>query len=64
MDESILIEAVDEPRDRCCLKCKYFEARTGFCRYNPPVPVVTQTKTGSYITSVYSKVNYPQLDWC
>lgn len=56
MDENV-VEQVQ--RDKCCLRCKYFEARTGFCRFNPPTPVVTQTKTGSYITSVYSKVNYP-----
>ena len=61
MDENV-VEQVQ--RDKCCLRCKYFEVRTGFCRFNPPTPVVTQTKTGSYITSVYSKVNYPQLDWC
>lgn len=52
-------------RDKCCAKCRYFEERTCFCRYNPPVPVVTYAKNGqSFVTSVYSKINLPLLDWC
>ena len=52
-------------RERCCAKCRYFEDRTCFCRYNPPVPLVTYTKSGQpFVTSVYSKINMPALDWC
>lgn len=52
-------------REKCCAKCRYFEERTCFCRYNPPVPIVTYLKNGqSFVTSVYSKINIPQLDWC
>ena len=52
-------------REKCCAKCQYFEDRTCFCRYNPPIPVVTSTKNGqSFVTSVYSKINMPLIDWC
>jgi hypothetical protein len=52
-------------REKCCAKCKYFEERTGFCRYNPPIPVVTHRDDGSLcVTSVYSKINMPGIDWC
>lgn len=52
-------------REKCCAKCRYFEDRTCFCRYNPPIPVVTYGKNGqSFVTSVYSKINMPLIDWC
>ena len=52
-------------RDKCCIKCRYFEERTGFCRYNPPIPVVMQQKNGQpFVTSAYSKINMPMIDWC
>ena len=61
-------EIVDQStciREKCCAKCRYFEERTCFCRYNPPTPIVTYLKNGqSYVTSVYSKINMPTLDWC
>nr|DAF73102.1 MAG TPA: hypothetical protein [Caudoviricetes sp.] len=47
------------------MKCRFFEDRTSFCRFNPPTPIVTTLDDGSsHVTSVYSKVNYPLLDWC
>ena len=52
-------------REKCCAKCRYFEDRTCFCRFNPPIPVVTYGKNGqSFVTSVYSKINMPSIDWC
>ena len=52
-------------REKCCAKCRYFEDRTFFCRYNPPIPVPIQGKNGqTTVTSVYSKINIPALDWC
>ena len=52
-------------RDKCCAKCRYFEERTCFCRFNPPSPIVTYTKSGQpFVTSVYSKINMPMIDWC
>ena len=54
-----------EVREKCCAKCRYFEDRTCFCRYNPPIPVVVYGKNGqSFVTPVYSKINIPNIDWC
>ena len=65
-DEDIQTDFIDNvERDKCCAKCRYFEERTCFCRYNPPTPIVTTTKSGqSFVTSVYSKISMPALDWC
>ena len=52
-------------REKCCAKCRYFEERTGFCRYNPPIPIAVYKDDGSsFVTSVYSKINLPLIDWC
>lgn len=48
----------------CCAKCKYFESRTGFCRYNPPVPMATMCKNVQFVTAVYPKISFPQFDFC
>ena len=41
-DQMNCIESAE--REKCCAKCRYFEDRTCFCRYNPPVPLVTYGK--------------------
>ena len=65
MDDMTTNGVGDIEHDKCCAKCRYFEERTCFCRYNPPTPIVTYTKSGQpFVTSVYSKINIPALDWC
>ena len=55
----------DTVREKCCAKCRYFETRTGFCRFNPPTPIVTYDKNNHpFVISVYSKINMPNIDWC
>ena len=60
--ESIVM---DELKEKCCAKCRYFEQRTCFCRYNPPIPIVSHDKNGQpFVTSVYSRISMPEIDWC
>ena len=54
-----------ELKEKCCAKCRYFETRTCFCRYNPPIPIVSYDKNNQpFVTSVYSKISMPGIDWC
>lgn len=65
MTEDLEQEFGGQPlREKCCARCRYFEDRTCFCRYNPPIPVVIDKNGQSFVTSVYSKINIPALDWC
>lgn len=47
-----------------CIKCKYYETRSGFCRKNPPVPLVIPDQNGTHIMSAFPKIPAPNLDWC
>ena len=56
---------MNELKEKCCAKCRYFEQRTCFCRYNPPIPIVSHDKNGQpFVTSVYSRISMPGIDWC
>ena len=56
---------MNELKEKCCAKCRYFEQRTCFCRYNPPIPIVSHDKNGQpFVTSVYSRIRMPGIDWC
>lgn len=48
----------------CCAKCRFFEARSQFCRKNPPTPLVVPDAYGSHIMSVFPKIHCPLIDWC
>ena len=57
-------EEVD-PNTKCCLNCKAFDHRTGFCRRHPPRPIpVHFLKTQQYYMPVFPKIALPQVDWC
>lgn len=47
-----------------CINCIFFEARTGFCRKNPPVPITVQDNNKTFITPAFPKIQMPNLDWC
>lgn len=47
-----------------CLICRYFEARSQFCRKNPPVPLLIPDENGYHVMSAYPKISCPTLDWC
>jgi hypothetical protein len=51
----------------CCNNCKWFEARTSFCRKSPPVPTIEQSR-GDYdhnrIAAMFPRVPFPNLDYC
>ena len=54
----------DEGSEKTCLACRYYEKRTGFCRRNPPVSVVSTVEGKSYYNSVFPKISKPNLDFC
>lgn len=47
-----------------CIKCKFYEPRSGFCRKNPPIPVVIPDKYDSHLMSAFPRIPCPELDWC
>ena len=49
---------------KSCETCAHFEARTKFCRRNPPVPIQITEDKKTYITSTFPKIQMPQLDFC
>lgn len=50
---------------QCCINCKYFEARTNFCRKAPPQIIQQYIKSiGTVTNAVWPKVPLPALDWC
>lgn len=57
-------------REKCCMNCKFFEARNNFCRRFPPKPIVIDTDKSynnsrkDFIISKYPVVSMPELDWC
>lgn len=54
-----------EPDRKCCLNCKAFEERTGFCRRHPPRPIPVQfMKNQQYYMPVFPKIALPHVDWC
>lgn len=54
-----------DPKTKCCLNCKWFEERTGFCRANPPTPFPMYIKNvGNINSSAFPKISIPELDWC
>lgn len=49
----------------CCLNCKWFEERTGFCRCNPPQVLALFVKgLGDITSSAFPKISMPHIDWC
>ena len=55
----------EQSNSECCINCRFYQERTGFCRYNPPNSVQTFVKgIGEMITSVWPKVPMPTLDYC
>ena len=50
--------------EKKCINCKFFEERTGFCRKEPPKPVVIKENGQCFISSVFAKIPMPQLDFC
>lgn len=57
-------EEVD-PSATCCMNCKWFENRSGFCRYNPPSVIPVYVKDiGQIINSAFPKISMPHIDWC
>ena len=57
-------EMQDSENEICCLKCKYFEPRSGFCRKNPPTPIAVIEKYGSHLMSAFPKIPMPSVDFC
>ena len=50
--------------ENACIKCRWFEARSGFCRKHPPSPVIVPDKYGVHMMSAFPKIPAPNLDWC
>ena len=56
---------MDEQSKKCCANCAFFEARTGFCRLNPPQVVPQFIKSvGQVNSAVWPKIPLPNIDWC
>lgn len=49
---------------KTCKKCMFFQERTGFCRLNPPEPVVIHKDGQEHITFVFKKIPMPNVDFC
>ncbi len=49
-----------------CKSCKFYEEETGFCRKNPPTPVLQYSKDRGrpIITGMFVKIEKPEKDWC
>jgi len=50
-----------------CINCKYFDARSGFCRKEPPKPIVVPDSTvgGRHgVLTVFPKIPMPLVDYC
>ena len=47
-----------------CETCAFFEARTKFCRRNPPTSIVMEEDGKKFMTSSFPKIQMPQLDFC
>lgn len=47
-----------------CKNCKFFEARTRFCRFNPPLPVIMDLGNGLATSSKFPVITKPEVDWC
>lgn len=57
-------EEIDS-NQKCCLNCKWFEERTGFCRKNPPQSIPVYVKgIGQLTNNVWPKIPMPNVDWC
>lgn len=54
----------DQQKQICCQKCKFFEARNGFCRRKPPIPMALNISGVQVTTSNYPKISMPDVDWC
>ena len=63
--------------EKRCVDCLYFEVRTNFCRYAPPIPVVftseiqERDENGEYYNTIMSKarakfptIKKPEMDYC
>ena len=55
-------------KDLACSTCKYFEARTGFCRLNPPTPIVFEEndrgRTIQKVSSKFPVITQRDKDYC
>lgn len=50
--------------NKACIKCKWFEPRSGFCRKNPPIPIIIPDDQNFHMMSAFPKIPAPNLDWC
>lgn len=53
-----------ESTPKACIKCCWFEPRSGFCRKHPPTPVIVPDKLGTHMMSAFPKIPAPNFDWC
>ena len=53
--------AENETRKECCIKCKFFDSRAGFCRFDSPKVILNKD---GYYTTVWPKIPCPIVDWC
>lgn len=49
---------------KCCLNCRWYCERTGFCRKFPPQVCMTYVNRMAFPTAAFPKVSVPTLDWC
>lgn len=50
--------------DRCCLNCRWYCGRTGFCRKFPPQVLMQYVNRTAFPTAAFPKVSVPAIDWC
>ena len=48
---------------KCCMGCDHYESETGFCRLNPPMPLVINNKKPKFI-SLFPLIKHPMRDYC
>ena len=54
----------DEPR-KSCESCSYYDPRTHFCRFNPPIPMLFFDQDGKQnVSSKYPVITCPDKDYC
>lgn len=53
-----------EENTKCCQNCKFYDERTGFCRYNPPAIIMSYVNRMTFPNAVFPKISMPALDWC
>jgi len=56
----------DEDYDdiECCSKCRFFEDRTHFCRFDPPIPIIFYDGNIQNVSSKFPVITKPDIDYC